>query len=164
MPQFVHQPLKGGKGKAKGQKTSQPNQRAWSYLQEPASSLVSPGPYQAAYTPTSKGKSSKGKSKGKGKPASSTSQGKGKGKSKSKSKGVMKGKSSMKGKDKSVYTGTSTLGVMPFQTSTGDNKSGHLKCHFCHIIGHINPIVANGSHYRHLISTSNKIHMRQSIS
>jgi hypothetical protein len=45
MPQFANQPLKGGKGKAKRQKTSQPNQRAWSYLQEPASSLVSPGPY-----------------------------------------------------------------------------------------------------------------------
>jgi hypothetical protein len=139
MPQFAHQPLKGGKGKAKRQKTSQPNQRAWSYLQEPASSLVSPGPYQSAYTRTSKGKSSKGKSKGKSKPSSSTSQGKGKDKSKGKSKGVMKGKGSMKGEGKSVYNSTTAPGITPFQTSTGDNKSGHLKCHFCHIIGHIKP-------------------------
>ncbi len=139
MLQFAHQPLKGGKGKAKRQKTSQPNQRAWPYLQEPASSLVSPGTYQSAYTPNSKGKSSKGKSKGKGKPSSSTSQEKGKGKSKGKSKGVMKGKGSMKGKGKSVYNATIAPGITPFQTSTGDNKSGHLKCHFCHIIGHIKP-------------------------
>ena len=51
----------------------------------------------------------------------------------------MKGKSSMKGKGKPAYKGTSTPGIMPFQTATGDNKNGHLKCHFCHIIGHIKP-------------------------
>ena len=36
MPQFAQQQLKGGKGKTKRQKTSQPNQRVWAYLQEPA--------------------------------------------------------------------------------------------------------------------------------
>ncbi len=78
MPQFVHQTIKGGKGKAKRQKTSQPNQRAWSYLQEPATSLISPELYPTAYTPTSKGKSSKGKSKDKGKFLTPTNKGKGK--------------------------------------------------------------------------------------
>ncbi len=66
MPQFAQQQLKGGKGKTKRQKTSQPNQRVWAYLQEPASSLVSPGSYIS--TPNSKGKGLKGKPKGKGKP------------------------------------------------------------------------------------------------
>jgi hypothetical protein len=139
MPQFVHQAIKGGKGKAKRQKTSQPNQRAWAYLQEPATSLVSPGTYQTGYTPTSKGKSSKDKSKGKGKSSPSTNKGKSKGKPISKGKGVVKGKHSMKGKGKSAYTGISTApGVKPFQASTVENH-GHLKCHFCHAIGHIKP-------------------------
>ena len=55
MPQFTNPPIKGGKGKAKRQKTSLPTQRAWTYTQEPATSLLSPGPY----TPYSKGKGSK---------------------------------------------------------------------------------------------------------
>ena len=139
MPQFASLPLKGGKGKAKRQKTSQPNQRAWSYLQEPAASLLSPGPYQTAVKPNSKGKGSKSKSKGKGKPTTSTYQNKGKGKSKGRGKGAMKGKSSMKGKGQPAYKGTSTPGIMPFRTAIGDNKNVHLKCHFCHIIGHIKP-------------------------
>jgi hypothetical protein len=45
----------------------------------------------------------------------------------------------MKGKGKSAYTGISTApGVKPFQASTVENH-GHLKCHFCHMIGHIKP-------------------------
>jgi hypothetical protein len=132
MPQFANPPIKG---KAKRQKTSQPTQRAWAYVQEPATSLTSPGPYQAPYTPNSKGKGSKGKPKGKGKFSPSPTPGKGKGKPKGKSKGKPKGK----GKGKPAYQGTSTPGVTPFQNPTGDNKSGHLKCHFCHIIGHIKP-------------------------
>jgi hypothetical protein len=67
MPQFANPPIKGGKGKVKRQKTSQPSQRQWAFLQEPATSLVSPGPYQAANSPYPKGKGSKGKPKGKGK-------------------------------------------------------------------------------------------------
>jgi hypothetical protein len=62
LPSFTGPAAKGGQGKAKRQKL--PNQRMWSYMQEPATSLVSPGPYQ----PKGKGKSkSKGKGKGKGK-------------------------------------------------------------------------------------------------
>ncbi len=91
------------------------------------------------YTPTSKGKSSKDKSKSKGKSSPSTNKGKGKGKPISKGKVVMKGKRSMKGKGKSGYSGISTTpGAKSFQASTGDNH-GHLKCHFCHMIGHIKP-------------------------
>jgi hypothetical protein len=133
MPQFAQQQLKGGKGKTKRQKTSQPNQRVWAYLQEPASSLVSPGPYMA--TPNSKGKGPKGKPKGKGKPFTYSDKGKPKGKGKSNGKGKPKGK----GKGKPAYKGTSASGITPFPTSAGDNKSGHLKCHFCHIMGHIKP-------------------------
>jgi hypothetical protein len=52
----------------------------------------------------------------------------------------MKGKSSMgKGKGKPLYSGTSAPGVTPFQNNTSDKNSGHLKCHFCHIVGHIKP-------------------------
>ena len=132
MPQFANTPIKGGKGKAKRQKTTQPTQRAWAYIQEPVTSLVSPGPFQSPYTPNPKGKGSKGKPKGKGKFAPSPTLGKGKGKPKG------KGKGKPKGKGKSSYSNTNTPGVTPFQTSS-DNKSGHLKCHFCHIIGHIKP-------------------------
>ncbi len=122
MPQFANTPIKGGKGKAKRQKTSQSTQREWAYIQEPATSLVSPGPFQAPYTPNSKGKGPKGKPKGKSKFSPSPTPGKGKGKPQGKGKGKPKGK----GKGKPAYQGTSTPGITPFQSSTSDNKGGPL--------------------------------------
>jgi hypothetical protein len=81
-------------------------------------------PYQA-----SKGKG-KGKSinaKGKGKPPS-----KGKGKGKPKEKG---GKPSVKGKPYDSQR-SGTPGISP---KLGEINHGHLKCHFCHTLGHIKP-------------------------
>jgi hypothetical protein len=87
MPTFTNS-LPKGKGQVKRQKVQDTKQRSWTYLQEPATSLTSPGPYQPA---KDKGKD-KGKSKGKGK---------GKGKSKGKGKGkAIKEKDHLRGKEK----------------------------------------------------------------
>jgi hypothetical protein len=69
MPTFTTNQLpKGGKGQVKRQKVQDTKQRSWTYLQEPATSLISPGPYQPAKGKgIDKGKP-KGKVKGKGKP------------------------------------------------------------------------------------------------
>ena len=126
-PSFLTMQVKGkGKGLAKRQKTlgHTTSQRAWTFLQEPVLGLTPPAPYQA-----SKGKG-KGKStyaKGKGKPSS-----KGKEKGKPKGKG---GKPSSKGKPYG-NKGSGTPGVSP---KLGEVNHGHLKCHFCHTLGHIKP-------------------------
>jgi hypothetical protein len=127
IPSFTGPIAKGGQNKAKRQKVT--NQRMWSYLQEPASSLVSPGPYQPKGKDKGKGKS-KGKSKSKGKPSS---KGKPKGKPKGKGKGLAKGKGNSQSK------GTPSLSIPSFPSKTGEPSHGHLKCHFCHVIGHIKP-------------------------
>jgi hypothetical protein len=123
---FTSQLPKGkGKGQVKRQKVQDTKQRSWTYLQEPATSLTSPGPYQ-----TTKGKrKDKGKSKGSGK---------GKGKPKGKGKGD-KGKGFPKGKGKPSTKGNATPGLQPFKPQASEVNHGHLKCHFCHIIGHIKP-------------------------
>jgi hypothetical protein len=118
-----------GKGQAKRQKLQDTNtkQRSWTYLQERATSLISPGPYQPA----------KGKGKDKGKLKGS---GKGKGKPKGKGKGKGdRGKGFPKGKGKSSPKGNTTPGLQPFKTQTREVNHGRLKCHLCHIIGHIKP-------------------------
>ncbi len=46
LPAFSNPTPKGGQGKAKRMKVQKPNQRLWTYLQEPATGLVSPGQYQ----------------------------------------------------------------------------------------------------------------------
>ena len=128
LPTFSNPIPKGkGKGQAKRQKLQDNKQRSWTYLQETATSLVSPGPYQPA----------KGKGKSKDKPKGI---GKGKGKPKGKGKGKGdKGKGFPKGKGKSTPKGNATPGFQPFKTQTTEVNHGHLKCHFCHIIGHIKP-------------------------
>ena len=92
LPSFTGPVAKGGQGKAKRQKV--PNQRMWSYMQEPATSLVSPGPYQPKGKGKPKGKGQP-KGKGKGKPSS---KGKAKGKPKGKGKGLAKGKGNLQPK------------------------------------------------------------------
>ncbi len=95
-------------------------------MQETATSLISTGPYQPA----------KGQGKDKGKTKGS---GKGKGKQKGKGKGKGdKGKGFPKGKGKPLPKGNATSGLQPFKPQTSE-VNGHLKCHFCHIIGHIKP-------------------------
>ncbi len=128
MPTFANLLPKGkGKGQFKRQKVQDTKQLSWTYLQEPATSLVSPGLYQPA----------KGKGKDKGKP-----RGNGKGKGKPKGKGKGKGdkrKGYPKGKGKSSPKGNATPGLQPFKPQTTEVNHGHLKFHFCHIIGHIKP-------------------------
>jgi hypothetical protein len=142
----------GNKGKGppnKRQKVHQTSQRAWTYLGETAApAFTAPPPYQS-------GKSyGKGKSKSKdGFRSKRKGKGKGKGKSKGKSlsfltvKGTGKGKGKSKGqkgkqkpsKGKSFsrgpVTGLSTFGM---QSSTLPVNT-QIKCHFCHIVGHIKP-------------------------
>jgi hypothetical protein len=89
--------------------------------------LTSPGPCQPI---KGKGKD-KGKSKGNGK-------GKGKPKGKGKGKGD-KGRGFPKGKGKSSPKGNATPGLQPFKPQASEVNHGHLKWHFCHIIGHIKP-------------------------
>ena len=134
-PSFIEATTKGkGKGKrglTKRQKVQTPTQRAWTYAIEPAIGLTPPSPYQPkgkGYFPKGKGKSSDGKGKGK-----LPSKGKGKGKQKGD-----KGKRSPKGKPTNKGKGTSAPGLLPI-TSSGDLNHGHLKCHFCHTLGHIKP-------------------------
>ena len=128
MPIFSNPIPKGkGKGRDKRQKLHDNKPRAWTYLQEPATSLISPGPYQ----------SPKGKGKDKGKPKGN---GKGKGKPKGKGRGQGdKGKGLFKGKGKSPPKGKTMPGLQPVKTQSSEVNHGHLKCHFCHIIGHIKP-------------------------
>ncbi len=127
---FISQLPKGkGKGQVKRQKVQDTKQRSWTYLQEPATSLTSPGPYQ----PTKGKGKDKGKLKGSGK-----GKGKPKGKGKGKGKGD-KGKGFPKGKGKSSPKGNATPGLQPFKPQSSEVNHGHLKCHFCHIIGHIKP-------------------------
>jgi hypothetical protein len=127
IPIFANLLTKGkGKGQAKKQKDTK--QRSWTYLQETAASLISPGPYQPA-----KGKEkNKGKSKGSGKEKGKPKGGKGKGKGD-------KGKGFPKGKGKPSPKGNATPGLQAFKSQTTEVNHGHLKCHFCHIIGHIKP-------------------------
>jgi hypothetical protein len=128
IPTFANLLPKGkGKGQVKRQKVQDTKQRSWTYLQETATSLISPGPYQPA----------KGKGKDKGKP-----KGSGKGKGKPKGKGKGKGdkiKGLPKAKGKPSPKGITTPGLQPFKSQTTEVNHGHLKCHFCHIIGHIKP-------------------------
>jgi hypothetical protein len=128
MPIFSNPNPKGkGKGQDKRQKLQDSKQRSWTYLQEPATSLISPGPYQP----------SKGKGKDKGKPKGN---GKGKGKPKGKGKGKGdKGKGFFKGKGKSTPKGNTMPGLQPVKAQSSEVNHGHLKCHFCHTIGHIKP-------------------------
>ena len=133
LPTFTSPAAKGGQGKTKRMKVQKPNQRQWTYMQEPATGLVSP----AAYKPKGKGKGKgKGKSKGKGKPklkgkTSSKETGKGKPKGKGKSLGKGKGKFQPKGNPSTT--------LPSFPSKVGEPNHGHLKCHFCHVIGHIKP-------------------------
>ncbi len=101
-------------------------------LQETATSLLAPAPYQPKGKGKGKTHDAKGKTygiKGKGK---SSSKGEGKGKiNGSKGKRHPKGKFNPKG--------TSDKGLTSFIKVERDLNHGHLKCHFCHIIGHIKP-------------------------
>ncbi len=60
-----------------------------------------------------------------------------KGLSKGKPKG--KGKGPGKGKGKVQPKGTPSTTTPSFPSNIGDTNHGHLKCHFCHVIGHIKP-------------------------
>jgi hypothetical protein len=120
-------------------KVQKPNQRQWTYLQETETGLVSPGQYQPKGKNKGKGE---GKSKGKGE---GKSKGKSKGKGKTTSKGTPKGKSKGtgtslgKGKGKLRPKDTPSPGTTSFLSKAGEPNHGHLKCHFCHVIGHIKP-------------------------
>ena len=129
LPTFTNPATKAGQGKAKRTKVQKPNQRQWTYLQEPTTGLVSPAQYQ----PKGKGKGkfgNKGKPKGKGKPHQ-------KGTTKGKPKG--KGKVPGKGKGPMQPKGNPAPTASLFPTKAGEPSHGHLKCHFCHVIGHIKP-------------------------
>ncbi len=121
---------KGGKGSAKRLKVA--GQRGWTLLQETATSLLSQAPYQ----PKSKGKGKPYDTKGK----TYENKGKGKSSSKGKGKGKMKGsKGKRQPKGKFNPKGTTDKELTPFQPKQGEANHGHLKCHFCHISGHIKP-------------------------
>jgi hypothetical protein len=127
IPTFSNPIPKGKvKGQDKRQKLQVNKQRSWTYLQEPATTLVSPGPYQPA----------KGKGKGKDKPKGI---GKGKGKPKGKGKGKGDKGKTPKGKGKPLVKGNPSPGSQPYKSQTTEVNHGHLKCHFCHNIGHIKP-------------------------
>jgi hypothetical protein len=51
----------------------------------------------------------------------------------------MKGTSLGKGKGKLQPKGTPSLGTPTFLSKAGELNHGHLKCNFCHVIGHIKP-------------------------
>jgi hypothetical protein len=131
------------KGKGKGKptkklKTQDSTQRGWVYVTESgALNLVAPPPYEKGKGyQGGKGKSkmgSKGKEQGKGKYSYSP---KGKGKVKGKTKGL-KGKRAPKGKPW-------TSGLKPVQSAVNpqvaaQNGALNIKCHFCHLVGHIKP-------------------------
>ena len=132
LPNFTNPTTKGGQGKPKRTKVQKPNQRQWTYLQEPTTGLVSPAQYQpkgkGTYQPKGKN-SNKGKPKGKGKPYT---KGKPKGKPKGKGKTLGKGKGPMQPKGKPAPT----MSSMP---QVGEPNHAHLRCHFCHVEGHIKP-------------------------
>ena len=147
--QISAMPSPSGKGKGKGGKPTNKRkatsitprtQRAWGYLQEgQPTSLVAPPPF-------SKGKG-KGSNKGKGE-----FQGKGKHKSKGKSwskgqghsKGMSKGG---KGKAKGLNPKGKPLPKgNPFNSaptekssSTSEASPAFVRCHFCHLVGHMKP-------------------------
>ena len=143
----THSPSGKGKGgkpsnKRKATTTAPRIQRAWGYLQEgQPSSLVSPPPYSKG-----KGKSSnkgKGESKGKGKPQ-------GKGKSWSKGHNQPKGTwPSAKGKSKGLNPKGKRLPkgnpfhlvpTAPSSSTTATTATpAPVRCHFCHLVGHIKP-------------------------
>jgi hypothetical protein len=126
----------GSKGKAppvKRQKVGGKGQRSWVYLEEAtASRLTSPAPYSKG---KGKGKS-KGKRKEKGKVHLSPTYGKGKNKGKGKTKGKTKGKS--KGKGNALQRPAAGTNLVP-AGSIGSSSTSLIKCHFCHIVGHIKP-------------------------
>jgi hypothetical protein len=128
----------GSKGKApanKRQKVGEKGQRSWVYLEEATTSrLASPAPYAKG-----KGKS-KGKSKDKGKVHLSPNYGKGKGKDKGKGKvkGKSKDKGKGKGKGKRLQRPAAGTTFVP-GGSVGSSSASLIKCHFCHIVGHIKP-------------------------
>jgi hypothetical protein len=127
------------KGKGKGPpfkklKAHTTTQRAWTYVQESiAPTLSAPAPY-------SKGKSNT-KGKGKGKFASK-GKGRGKGKQVPLSKGKGK-KGKRKGKhDQRSPKGSSSVNPGPSAFSLQSSSrptATEIKCHFCHIVGHIKP-------------------------
>jgi hypothetical protein len=127
LPTFTNQAPKGGQGKAKRTKVQKPNQRQWTYMLEPATGLVPPAPYQPKGKSKGKGKI-KGKPKGKGKPAS-----------KGTPKGKPKGKGPGGGKGKIQPKGNPPTTPSSFPSKAGEPQHGHLKCHFCHVVGHIKP-------------------------
>ena len=127
LPTFTNPGAKGGQGNAKRVKVQKPSQRRWTFLQEPTTGLVPPAPYQPKGKGKGKGKF-KGKPKGKGKPAS-----------KGMPKGKPKGKGLGKGKGKLQPKGNPPPTLSTFPSKPGEPQHGHLKCHFCHVIGHIKP-------------------------
>jgi hypothetical protein len=133
---IIEMATQGSKGKAppaKRQKVGGKGQRSWVYLEEAtASRLVSPTPYSKG---KGKGKS-KGKRKDKGKVHLSPTYGKGKSKGKGKAKGKSKGKS--KGKGNALQRPAAGNTLVP-AGSTGSSSASLIKCHFCHIVGHIKP-------------------------
>jgi hypothetical protein len=121
---------KGGKGSVKRLKVA--GQRGWTLLQETLTGPIAPAPDQ----PRGKGKGKPHDGKGK----TYESKGKGKSFSKGKGKGKMKGsKGKRNPKGKFHPKGTMEKGLTPFVKVERDLNHGHLKCHFCHTIGHIKP-------------------------
>jgi hypothetical protein len=142
----------GNKGKGpphKRQKVHQTSQRAWTYLGETAAPVfAAPPPYQSGksygkgkskskdgYRGKGKGKN-KGKGRSKGKSLSFYTE-KGKGKSKGKSKGTKGTTKSSKGKP--FTRGTLTSLTPSSMQSSANPVNTQIKCHFCHIVGHIKP-------------------------
>jgi hypothetical protein len=128
LPTFTNPAAKGGQGKAKRAKVQKLHQRQWTYMQEPTTGLVSPA--LSAKRQRKAQRQGKGKSKGKGK---TSSKGAPKGKPKGKGKGLGKTKGKIQPK------GNSSPTIPSFPSKTGESNHGHLKCHFCHVIGHIKP-------------------------
>jgi hypothetical protein len=64
--------------------------------------------------------------------------GKGKGKDKGKGKAKAKAKGKSKGKGKGPRGPTAGTAVVP-ASSAGSSSASLIKCHFCHIVGHIKP-------------------------
>ncbi len=120
---------------SKRQKMGGKGQRGWVYLEEATpSGLVAPAPYSKGKV---KGKG-KGKSKDKGKANLSSTYGKGKGKDKGKGKGKDKSKGKGKGKAKGLRGPASGTAFVP-ASAAGSSSASLIKCHFCHIVGHIKP-------------------------
>ncbi len=146
---IANQGLKSKGPPNKRQKVYHTSQRAWAYMGETtAPSFASPPPYQGGKT-YGKGKSKakdgyrtkgkgkiKGKGKGKGKSLSFLME-KGKGKAKGKFKGK-KGKAKSS-KGRSFTRGTATSLSAPSMQSSTIPVNTQIKCHFCHIVGHIKP-------------------------